>query len=523
MSNIKIRSKKIDSTIRSYLLRRKKQQPDIACRTLAIEASTKFKIKISKSSVNSLIKSELLSSPKGRRVQLIFKPSGESLNVGFSFLYGASLFLGLPKILSEIIAENHPSIKLKRASLEAIVEAWILAKAMYNVPLERIENYSKNEIWFILGRKANKGHLKYFIETLKLLQVINNQLVVRLLAGFQDVHFLKFSLADGSQFFLDGQLKTVWKDKSIPLNFCVTIDKINSYVKSTFSGSEPLLIFSARPEAMLAEETNNFIFGFDGSSPSKRIRKIEVFSPKGEVINEASFVMPQRRRFIIGVWPWQYKAITELEKMPAQGSVYCEVKNTNIYYLEDVALYLQHAENNEVVLRIIVLKAAKNGPARIGILTNLEAGEWDTEKVVREYLKGHFDFEAEHKLFLETVKTPLYFEDFLSSEKISSVIKRLGEAKEADDFFSTLVDILNIYAQRLFFPPECSRWSLLKMKELFYKKKGHVKRDIVDDVLYKLFTDNVLEEKKTLEYATEKFNELNIRDPFFKKLWLMTQ
>jgi hypothetical protein len=523
MSNIKKRSKKIDLTIKSYILRRKKQQPDIACRTLSIEASAKFNIKISKSSVNSLLKAELLSSPKGRRVQLIFQPCGVSSNVGFSFLYGASLLLGLPKILSEIIVENHPAIKLKRASLEAICEAWILAKAMYNVPLERIENYSKNEIWFILGRKSNKAHLKYFIDTLKLLQVINNQLVTRLLEGFQDVHFLKFTLADGSQFFLDGQLKSVWKDKNIPLNFCVTIDKIEGYVKFSFSGSDPLLIFSARPETMLSEETNNFIFGLDGSSPSKRIRKIEVFSPNGEVVNEASFVMPQRRRFIIGVWPWQYKAIAELEKIPAQGSVTCEVRNSNIHYLEDVALYLQHAENNEVVLRVIVLKATKNGPARIALLTNLEAREWDTEKVVREYLKNHFDFETEHKLFLETVKTPLYFEDFLSCEKISKVVKRLGEAKETDDFFSTLVDILNIYAQRLFFPPECCRWSLLKMKELFYKKKGHVKRDMAEDVLYKLFIDNVLDEKKVMEYATEKFNELNIQDPFSKKLWLVTQ
>lgn len=523
MSNNKIRSKKIDSSIKNYVLRRKKQQSDISCRTLALEASAKFKIKISKSSVNSLLKSELLSSPKGRRVQLVFKPSGESLNVGFSFLYGTGLFLGLPKILSEIIAENHPAIKLKPASLESIVEAWILAKAMYNVPLERIENYSKNEIWFILGRKANKGHLKYFIETLKLIQVVNNQLVIRLLLGFHDVHFLRFTLADGTQFFLDGQLKSVWKDKNIPLNFCVTIDRINSYVKSNFSCSDPLVIFSARPEAMLAEETNNFIFGFDGSSPSKRIRKIEAFSPKGEVLNEASFVMPQRRRFIIGVWPWQYKAISELEKIPAQGSVTCDVNNSVFHYVEDVALYLQHTENNEVVLRIIVLKTSKNGPARIGILTNLDAGEWDAEKVIRQYLKGHFDFETEHKQFLETVRAPLYFEDFISSEKISNVIKRLSEAKEPDDFFSTLVDILNIYAQRLFFPSECSRWSLLKMKELFYKKKGHVKRDMVDDVLYKLFIDNNLEEKKILEYAIEKFNELNIRDPFSRKLWLMAQ
>ena len=518
MSNIR----KISSEIKYYILQRKRKNPDLSCRTLALEASSKFRINISKSSINSIFKLEQLSNPVGRRVTKIFRPSGELGGAGYALLHGAGILLGLSKILAFLIKKIHPAVRLKLETLEAISEAWIMSKAIYNVSLEKIEDYSKNELWFIIGRKVNKGLLKQYIDTFKSLQTINYQLLSELSHVLQDVHYLRFTLADGAQYFLDGQLKSIWSDSKIPLDFCVTIDIANSYINNVFFGTQPLVIISAKPESMLGEEISDFIFSLDGSAAYQRIRKIELFSPKGDLVKEIPFVVPDRRKFVIGVWPWQYKAISELEKRKAQGRFFLEPTSGEFYFVEDKVIFTQYTHNIEVTLRLIILKSDKEGPARLGILTNLDHEKCSAQQVVESYVRRCPNFEISHNLFLKATKKPSYFEELISSEKILALAKKIMDCQEPDSFFSVLVEILNIFAQRVFFPADCAGWSLFKMRELFYKQRGFIKRDLSDDVIFNLFNSNMLQEKDFLNFAAIKFNEAPIFDFSGRKPWILT-
>jgi hypothetical protein len=58
---------KLQPEIRDFILEKKKAEPGIGCRQLAVLILDKFKIEISKSSVNAIIKSAGLSMPVGRR------------------------------------------------------------------------------------------------------------------------------------------------------------------------------------------------------------------------------------------------------------------------------------------------------------------------------------------------------------------------------------------------------------------------------------------------------------------------
>ncbi|MFA5411597.1 MAG: helix-turn-helix domain-containing protein [Candidatus Omnitrophota bacterium] len=58
---------KLRSEVRDFILETKKSQPTLSCRTLASLASEKFKIPISKSSINAIIKEAGLSLSVGRR------------------------------------------------------------------------------------------------------------------------------------------------------------------------------------------------------------------------------------------------------------------------------------------------------------------------------------------------------------------------------------------------------------------------------------------------------------------------
>lgn len=510
---------KLNNEVRTYVLGRKSKNHAISCRRLAEDASARFEIKISKSSINNILKASRLNSPVGRSVSKIFRPAMNAMGAGYCFLFGANMMLGLSKILASTIKKAHPLVRLKSDTLEAISDAWLLAKAVYNVPLGKIEDYHKNEIWLLVGRKANKGLLARYMESFKYLQTINSNIVSELQHVLQDVRFLRFHLADNSQYIIDGQFRSIWKEGPVPLDFCTTIDVADSYINSIFFVGEPAVIFNARPEAMLGEEISNFIFSLDGASSQQRIRRIELVSHKSTVIKEIPFIVPERRRFILGIWPWQYKTIAELEKKPAAGKVTIEPTESEFYFSEESVKFVQHAHNIELTLRLVIVKLSKDGPARIGFFTNLDKEQWDTKRVVEQYLRSWPNPEAGHKSFIKASKNPEYAEEFISGQKIYEIAKKIGESRDPDMIFTTLVEILNEFSKRVFFPTECAGWGLLKMRELFYKQNGHIKRDMADDVLYKLMYNNELEQKNFLDFACVKFNESRILDFSGRKLW----
>lgn len=514
---------KLTQIVRNYVVDRKKKNPDISCRRLALQTSDRFKINISKSSVNNVLKRARLSSPVGRNVVRVYRPDAQSSGAGYVFLYGASLMLGLSKILASVAKKAHPLARLKTESLEAISTAWIMAKAIYNVSLEKIEDYHKNEMWLIVGRKAGKGLLKSYIDSFKSLQDVNYQIVSELLHTLQDVHYLKFYLADNSSYIMDGQLKSIWKEPLIPIDFCTTVDTADSYIKNTFFQQDPIVVFSAHPQRALGEELSRFIFSIDGNSPPERIRRIEFVAPNSNIVKEIQFIVPERRKFAIGLWPWQYKAISELEKKPASGKFFFEPLAADYYFVEDGVKFTQHTQNIDVMLRLIVLKAAKDGSATVAILTNLDSSAWDTQCVVAYYLKNWPDPEVGRRNFLSSSKNPLYAEQFLSSEKIFNVAKKINTAGDADSLFSVLVEICNEFAKRCFFPSECADWSLLKMREVFFKRPGRIKMDMAGQIVYNIFNLNELGQKKGLDYACAKFNEFPIFDFSAKKILALSR
>ena len=512
-------SNKLNPEVRKYINDRKRKNPDVSCRKLALDVSKHFNIKISKSSINNVFKGLKLSAPVGRGVAKIFRPSSETVWAGYVFLYGANIMLGLSKIMASAIRQAYPLIHLKQDTLEAISDAWIMSKAIYNVSLDRMQDYSKNEMWLVVGRKASRGLLKRYVDTFKYLQTFNYQIVSELTHVLQDVYFMRIRLADNSEYMLDGQFRSVWSDIKIPLNFAVNIDIAECYINETIFGSEPMVIFNAKPEAILGEAISDMIFSFDGLSALKRIRSIEYVSHNLNVIKDIQFVVPDKRTFILGIWPWQYKFISEIEKKPAVGKVVLEAVGKGYYFLEDVVRFTQHAQNIDVMLRLIVIKVTKEGPARIALFTNLDKKEWDTKRVVEHYLRHWPNFEASHKIFLDAAKNPEYVENFISGDRILSVVKKLNYATDADSVFAILVEALNEFAKRTFFPNDCAGWGLLKMRELFYKQPGFVKRDMGCDVLFNLFNSNSLENKDLLDTASLKFNEAQVIDYSGRKIW----
>lgn len=514
---------KISEEVKKYVISRKLKNPDISCRSIASSASERFNVSISKSSINSILLNEKLMSPRGRSVSRIHRPSSDLNGAGFAFLLGSSLLLGMTTAIAKTVKKLSPFLGLKTTTMEAISEAWLMSKAVYNTSLDKIADYSKNQLWDLIGKKVSLGSLKRYLSALKMMQLFNSHMFSELSAMFQDAHILKFSMADGSFYLVDGRFYGLWDQKIIPFGFSTNISFANGYINSVVVDNEPLVIFNVNPEGVLGPTLTNFVFSLSGKSAEKSIIKAEIISPKGLVIKEVPFIVSGKKRFAVGVWPWQYKAIGEFEKKPATGIFYLDPTGEAYPFVDEEIRFSQHIRNNEVKLRMIVIKNHETGAARIGILTNIDRTESSGKDVVRLFVRRWRDFEGTRERVVRALKKPPYLEDFVLGEKILDFSKKILIADGPDEAFSVLVETLHIFSQRTFFPSEVSGWGFFKMRELFYKNEGTVKRDMADDILFNILKIKDLQQFSCIREASERFNEMNIMESPGRKLWIRAQ
>jgi len=511
---------KISKDVILAIKQSKRRTPNISVRDLSDHFSKKFGFTVSKSSVSAVLKKSDLSSPKGRRV------SGESLIrvsspwAGYFIFWGADALLGLSRAVAVCFRRSFSSMRLSERNLRDIVGAWILAKALYSVELTKIADYEKNEIWQILGRRVSKGSLARFLQVFNSLQLIKNEIVAEMNHIVQDVHYLRFDLQDKSNFFVDATFKTIWDGPKIPIDFCSTYCNVDSYIESVFVKGEPFVIFNARPESALSELLAEFIFSLDGSAPSKVIRKVLCISSKDVVNKEVTYNIPKKINFIVGIWPWQYKTIAQLEKKKATGYYFNEAFEQKYPCVEEAIRFAQHIDNNEVTLRMILIKESDVGHARIALFTNMDEHDFPAVEVVRKFVRRFPFFEDSHKGFLEVLKAPAYADDFPDEKKILEQALAVRSSRDADEVFTALVDILNSFMLRAFFPSACWGWSLMKVRELFLKQPGRIRSDYAEDILCNLLISKRLRQLPDVSSAALRFNEMPIFNADRKKMWI---
>lgn len=127
---------KLTQEIRRFIIKRKSSQPEISCRGLIPLIKEHFQVDLSKSLINSVIKENNLSCPKGRRrikeIEPQIRPQMEEKkpgipgimeNGGCFFLKGAELKLNLSFRLAENIRVYLPN--LFSFQLQEMIEALI--------------------------------------------------------------------------------------------------------------------------------------------------------------------------------------------------------------------------------------------------------------------------------------------------------------------------------------------------------------------------------------------------------------
>ncbi len=520
MSKIIKRKTKVNETVISLIVDIKKHDKTISCRSLSKLLHSKYNIKLSKSSINKVIKKLTLSSPVGRPISKSFRVSGEVVGAGYVFLLGADRLLGLSAHIAEVLTRINSAFHIRRESLEAACQALIMGKAFYNVPLLKLIDYRKEDMWLILGIKVNKGLLNKLATSLDLLQPVKQQIVNEFSISFRDVHCLKVMLANKRFFYIDGQFKSIWPENNIPIDFSVTYDIAKGYVKDYLLGGSWPVFFDLPSVSKEHDSAALFFASFFCANVEYTVNTIQLIGIKGDVIDSYDVKEWRGKKFLIGVSPSHVDFVNDFsQEAHWQRCVIADIER-EFYYAEKEVILPQHILNEEVRLRLIMVKSGLEDTAERGILTNLDIVDTDAILVIKAYIERCPDFKKSVAMYRDAIKNPVYLESFILMEKVFHRVQKLQNSDSLDDIFSILVEVLDLFARRSFFSSSAQGWSFLKAKELFFKQNGYVRRDMADFVVYKLFGNNMLYDLASLKEAILRFNSQPIYDLDGRKVWL---
>ena len=500
---------KLKQGVVQYIISLKYKHPEISCRTLALEASKKFGIKLSKSSVNNIIIKEKLSCPVGRRTKQEVGIGGEIEYCGYSVLRGVDYYLDVSKTAAEVLINLVPStsrILLKDA--ESVIQGLIIFKSIFDVTLDFTNCYNNKQVWALIGRRPTKTAYNRIIKMIQSSQLFVNELVRELRKRLMPISGFRFQLRDDSSFFVDAGLQTIWQTPVKKEPFFTTYYRANSYINKFISYERVFSVFNILESSIFSPEILNFIVGFDSQDSSRQIKQIELLDPENNIVDNQLIRGSEKRLFLLGFWPWQLEIMSEFERKPAEHKLtWSDFRLEYYYQIEEVSIP-QHLVAQDVRLIAIILKNSPLGAARFGILTNIPRDIISNFLSYKE-LYHWVSPEDRYKDFIKKSKWAVSMNVFsLSSTVLSKGIKN---ENPLDEIFQMLSQVIFHQFQQRFLPQDCSSWDPLKVKEVFLRQKGTIKRS-KESTAYNLLFDKELCKESDLKYICQRLNEQGIRD-----------
>jgi hypothetical protein len=499
---------KLKPEVIGYLLSQKHKNPDLSCRKLAEIISVKFSIKLSKSSVNTILKRELLSSPVGRRNAELIRIQGEVEHGGFSILQGIDSHFNLSQIVAEIFVERLPgfSRELFTDAID-IVQALVIFKAIFDLTIEPTRCYENTDIWTLVGRRPTRSIYNKIMDMLYSSQLTVNEVVMDIRKRLIPVSGFRFQLKDNTAFFIDAQLQSIWNTPVRMRKCYITYCKLISYINEFIDREQPLSIFNIQGANMYSQEVLDFISALNGQNISKRVEQIEILDIKGNVIETKLMNSFEKRFFLLGFWPWQLEGLSEFERRPTDKKINCRDLGIEFYYqIEEIDLS-QHLVSQEVKYNIILLKDEPLGAARIGILTNLPKESIHNYLYIKE-LYNWATPEDRYKEFTKWAKetvanSTVFLPNSFDFSKVANSENYL------ENIFSILSQIIFYQFQQNFVPESCRSWSPLKLKDVFLRQRAIIRRS-KEFISYNMLINNELCNRADLAFICDRLNELFI-------------
>jgi len=344
--------------------------------------------------------------------------------------------------------------------------------------------------------------------------------------NFKEALYFKFILADGTIFLVDARLKSIWQEPNIPDNFTVTQNKAKKYIDDRFvqmftKEKQPVILFNAPSYRSFAPVVSEFDLAME-DLPAKRILEITAISVNNQELEAYNNIVPAKRHFIFGFWPWQQEAKDFLKgDIGVVREFYFAELARQIYYSEKS---VEFPKQSGTMLSAVFLKNSAFSSPRMGLLTNIPDQAMPTSELIKFYLLNWPNFEDTYQDILSSSERltyrgfvyPVFDEEAMPKREQVYILP--NSAAELKDNLKILLNNLSISAQRHFFPYGYRFADFSAMRERFYSLPGRMKRK--DKNLYiSLLVPKNYPYSNDLFYAVRRINESNITDSFGYKLW----
>ena len=501
---------KLQPRISDFIKEIKLEKPELSCRGLSSLIQERFQVKVSKSSVNSVIKGTGLSMPIGRRP----RPKRgivEAEGLGAILLKAADYLLGGSELITKYLQDKLLSEEMDiPSSLE-----YLKYSQLFDLQSTCKTNYSIG-LWPLIGKKIPQKKLNAYLSDIQQLSPLLAELVQIMNSVMQEIRCVKINFSDDSACFIDGQGYTVWANQYIPYNFSTTISDIRSYVTKFLQGDQPFVFYMPPGSDSPGKEFFDFLLNF--ISPSKRITNLGFYDMRLKQTDILSVGESKKRSLIFGLWPWQYVAYRKIKILSDFKNFYFEPLRKDFFLADAEVQLLQPNTNQSVILRGCALKTSYNDKIRVIVLSNITPEEASIEDLARHYLnkwpnleETFQDFSCKQELFSYTLASGYHF-SWASLDLDSDALQN------SMAFFSYYLKILDLYVKWHFLPFGFEKRDFATIKQQFYGLKCRFKKQ--KDLIYISFLppENYSFQKE-LTYLCNRLNEKAIHVFNGKRLW----
>ncbi|RJO65047.1 MAG: hypothetical protein C4540_02300 [Candidatus Omnitrophota bacterium] len=501
---------KLTPKIKEFIVKIKQKNATFSCRKISALTSAKFKNNISKSTVNSVLKNAGLSFPVGRRRK---KRRGkvEASGLGAIFLKAADYLLGGAQLFSESVRDR---LQSPPTHLLSKTEALIYGPLFFDLHTQpQVEHNSG--LWPLISQTFNREDILSYLIEIERVKPLFVDVYKTISSIFKEVRYVKLTLSEDTNIFLDGQLHTIWSTPNIPYDFSTTTYNINSYINKYFRESQPFVLFTAPGYDVPIKEFFDLIKVL--SSSEQATMKLAFYGNKSEEL-EATKIESGKRCFLFGLWPWQFTEHRKVKSLGEFRSYFCERLKENIYVANIEVELLQPKENKGVTLKGCALKL--NIAEKIGlvVLSNFEYSQITPEQMLDAYVsrwpnlqEGFQDYSRKVELFTYTASSQRYF----SAEQVHFDKEKLQTINDLLRYYLLLLDA---YVKWHFFPSGFEENDFSFFREHFYGLRAKIKKE-KQRIVFSFKPPSKYPFLKELEYVCRRVNEREVLLSQNVRLW----
>jgi hypothetical protein len=446
--------------------------------------------------------------------------------MGAFFLKAAEFEISQESILGKLVRKFAPQLEVVDSEIKSNILLYLPVFGIEN--LQDINKYEQQGLWVFSNaiNKQNYSQLNSFFQELQAKEDLLYAVYTECKNSFKEAHYFKFILFDATVFYMDARLKSIWQEANIPNNFTISFNKANNYIKEKFvqiftKEIQPILLFNVPSFRSFAPIVSEFIFAFEDVS-EKRITEIDIFSAHNQELESYNNIVPAKRMFVFGFWPWQ-KELKEFLKneMGVVKDFYFPELARQIYYIETIT---EFPADSGIRLNLIFIKNSAFSNPRMGLLTNVPIQVMSSQELIKLYLRRWPNFEDTFQDLMASAERLTYrgfvYPAFDEQEKPKKERLYIMPAshKNLDEVLKTLLINLSTASQRHFFPYGYRFADFLTMKQRFYSLPGKLKRK-GRNLFITLLPPRDYAFSSDLFYAVRRVNESEIQDVFGYKIW----